>query len=348
MKRFFFLVFVIAVVMSPVLGQQAQLTATVMDRSSRTPLVGANITLINSKDTTQKHYGTTTNDGKFTLSNLNNGQYALKVSFVGYLEMQRSITVAGKDLDLGILYLSQRAILMGEYVVNGLVPPVVQVGDTLQFNSKAFKLNVDASAEDLVSRLPGVTVENNTVKAQGEEIAQVFVDGKRFFGDDPMIALRNLPAEVIDKIQVYDKLSDQSELTGFNDGQTTKTINIITRQDRRRGQFGRIVAGYGDEGKYQAAANVNIFQGGRRITVLGQSNDINQQNFSMQDFLGAMGGGAGGGGFGGGMGGGMRSGDYGITGKRYGYEGHDRFPLQRLLGRSRETKQTPSLGKPFL
>jgi hypothetical protein len=311
MKRLLYLLISSAVVIASVFGQQGQVTATVMDRSTRTPLVGANITLVNSKDTTQKHYGATANDGKFTLSNLNSGQYALKVSFVGYLEMQRNITVTGKSLDLGILYLSQRAIIMGEYVVNGLVPPVVLVGDTLQFNSKAFKLNVDASAEDLVSRLPGVTVENNTVKAQGEEITQVFVDGKRFFGDDPMIALRNLPAEVIDKIQVYDKLSDQSELTGFNDGQTTKTINIITRQDRRRGQFGRIVAGYGDEGKYQAVGNVNIFQGGRRITVLGPSNDINQQNFSMQDFLGAMGGGTGGGGFGGGMGGGMRAGGAG-------------------------------------
>ena len=312
MKRLLSLIFASIVAIAPVLGQQAQLTATIMDRSTRTPLVGANITLVNSKDTTEKHYGATNKDGKFTLSNLNGGQYSLKVSFVGYLEMLRNIILTGKDLDLGILYLSQRAILMGEYVVNGLVPPVVQVGDTLQFNSKAFKLNVDASAEDLVSRLPGVTVENNTVKAQGEEITQVLVDGKRFFGDDPMIALRNLPAEVIDKIQVYDKLSDQSELTGFNDGQTTKTINIITRQDRRKGQFGRIVAGYGDEGKYQAVGNVNIFQGGRRITAMGQSNNINQQNFSMQDFLGAMGGGGGGGGFGGGMIGGMRAGGGGM------------------------------------
>ena len=312
MKRLLSLIFASIVAIAPVLGQQAQLTATIMDRSTRTPLVGANITLVNSKDTTEKHYGATNKDGKFTLSNLNGGQYSLKVSFVGYLEMLRNIILTGKDLDLGILYLSQRAILMGEYVVNGLVPPVVQVGDTLQFNSKAFKLNVDASAEDLVSRLPGVTVENNTVKAQGEEITQVLVDGKRFFGDDPMIALRNLPAEVIDKIQVYDKLSDQSELTGFNDGQTTKTINIITRQDRRKGQFGRIVAGYGDEGKYQAVGNVNIFQGGRRITAMGQSNNINQQNFSMQDFLGAMGGGGGGGGFGGGLIGGMRAGGGGM------------------------------------
>jgi len=309
MTRYLLLVFAIAVILTPASSQQAQVTATVMDRTTRTPLVGANITLIYSNDTTQKHYGTTNKDGKFALSNLNSGQYSLKVSFVGYLEMLRSVTLAGQGLDLGILLLLQRPILMGEYVVSGLVPPVVQVGDTLQFNSKAFKLNVDASAEELVSKLPGVTIENNTVKAQGEEIAQVFVDGKRFFGDDPMIALRNLPADVIDKIQVYDKLSDQSELTGFNDGQTTRTINIITRQDRRRGQFGRIVAGYGDGGKYQAVGNVNIFQSGRRVTVLGQSNNINQQNFSMQDFLGAMGGGGGGGGgFGGGMMGGMRGG----------------------------------------
>ena len=308
MKETLFLIFASIVVLTPVHGQQPQLTATVMDRSTRTPLVGANITLVNSKDTTEKHYGATSNDGKFTLINLNSGQYSLKVSFVGYLEMLRKVVLSGKGLDLGIVYLNQRPIVMGEYVVEGLVPQVVQVGDTLQFNSKAFKLNVDATAEELVSKLPGVTIENNTVKAQGEEIAQVFVDGKRFFGDDPMIALRNLPAEVIDKIQVYDKLSDQSELTGFNDGQTTRTINIITRQDRRRGQFGRLVGGYGNGGKYQAVANVNVFQGGRRITLIGQSNDVNQQNFSMQDFLGAMGGGGGGGGFGGGGGGGMRGG----------------------------------------
>ena len=299
------------------LSQQAQVTATVLDRLTRVPLVGSNFTLVNAKDSTEKHYGATNKDGKIALTNLKEGQYTLKVSFVGYLELTRNITLTGKGVDLGILYLTQRAIPMGEFVVTGLVPAVVQVGDTVQFNSKAFKLNVDASAEDLVTRLPGVTVENNTVKAQGEEITQVLVDGKRFFGDDPMIALRNLPADVIDKIQVYDKLSDQSELTGFNDGNTTKTINIITRQDRRRGQFGRLVGGYGDEGKYNAVGNVNIFQSVRRITILGQSNNVNQQNFSMQDFLGAMGGG-GGGGFGGGMMGGMRAGGGGGGGTRNG------------------------------
>lgn len=288
-------------------AQQARLSGTAVDFVTRVPLNGANVSLTNLADTSLKRFEATTQEGKFLLTNLVEGLYTLKISYVGYSESIKKVQISGKGIDLGVIALSQISILMKEYIVNGEAPPVVQVGDTVQFNSKAFKLNLDATAEDLLTKLPGVTVENNTVTAQGEAVAQVFVDGKRFFGDDPMLALRNLPAEVIDKIQVYDKMSDQSELTGFNDGQTTKTINIITRPDRRRGQFGRLVAGYGDQGKYQASGNTNVFQGTSRFTILGQSNDINQQNFGTQDFLGAMGGG-GGGGFGGGMGGGMRAG----------------------------------------
>ncbi|MCX6134401.1 MAG: outer membrane beta-barrel protein [Ignavibacteriales bacterium] len=288
-------------------AQQARLSAAVVDFVSRAPLVSANVSLMNAADTATKRYTSTNAEGKFYFANLTAGSYQLRVWYVGYRDLTRKVTIAGTGVEMGMLTLTQTSILMGEYVVKGEAPPVVQVGDTVQFNSKAFKLNLDATAEDLLTKLPGVTVENNTVTAQGENVGQVFVDGKRFFGDDPMLAIRNLPAEIIDKIQVYDKMSDQSELTGFNDGQTTKTINIITRPDRRRGQFGRLVAAYGDEGKYQAAANTNVFQGTRRITLLGQSNNINQQNFTAQDFLGAMGGGPGGG-FGGGGGGGMMGG----------------------------------------
>jgi hypothetical protein len=292
---------------SAAIAQQARLSGTVTDLITRAPLSGANVSLISVSDTSMKHYAMTNPEGVFYFTNLWDGAYALRVSYLGYAEMQRRVSLVGSGGNLGVIPMSQSTILLDEVVITGKVPPVQQVGDTLEFNSKAFKLNVDATAEDLVTRLPGVSVDNNTVTAQGENVSQIFVDGKRFFGDDPMIALRNLPAEVIEKIQVYDRMSDQSELTGFNDGQTTKTINIITRPDRRRGQFGRLTAAYGDEGKYQAGGNVNMFQGTRRITLLGQSNDINQQGFTTQDFLGAMGG-SGGGGFGGGMGGGMRGG----------------------------------------
>ena len=240
-------------------AQQARLSATVIDIVSRAPLASANVSLTNVEDTTSKRFTSTNEQGKLLFTNLASGNYTLKVWYVGYRDLSRKVTIAGSGIDLGILAMTQVSILMSEYIVKGEAPPVVQVGDTVQFNSKAFKLNLDATAEDLLTKLPGVTVENNTVTAQGETVTQVFVDGKRFFGDDPMLALRNLPAEVIDKIQVYDKMSDQSELTGFNDGQTTKTINIITRPDRRRGQFGRLVAAYGDEGRYQAVASTNIF-----------------------------------------------------------------------------------------
>jgi hypothetical protein len=303
MKKTFLAFLIGSLLGSSGLAQQARLSATVNDFSSRAPLVSANVSLTSITDTSNKRYASTNQEGKFYFTNLSSGTYTLKVWYVGYRDLSRKVTIAGSGVDLGVLAMTQVSILMSEVIVKGEAPPVVQVGDTVQFNSKAFKLNLDATAEDLLTKLPGVTVENNTVTAQGETVTQIFVDGKRFFGDDPMLALRNLPAEVIDKIQVYDKMSDQSELTGFNDGQTTKTINIITRPDRRRGQFGRLVAAYGDEGKYQAVANANIFQGTSRITLLGQSNDINQQSFTTQDFLGAMGGG-----FGGGMGGGMRGG----------------------------------------
>ena len=149
----------------------------------------------------------------------------------------------------------------------------------------------DANADELIEKLPTVTVENGTLKAQGENVTQVLVDGKPFFGNDPTAALKNLPAEVIDKIQIFDQQSEQSQFTGFQDGNTTKTINIVTKTGMRNGQFGKVYAGYGYEDKYQAGGNINYFDGDRRISLLGMTNNINVQNFSSDDIVSAMGGG---------------------------------------------------------
>ncbi|HRD38097.1 MAG TPA: hypothetical protein PLC65_05660, partial [Bacteroidia bacterium] len=113
-----------------------------------------------------------------------------------------------------------------------------QNGDTTSYNSKAFKTNKDANAEDLITKMPGVTVVDGKVQAQGEDVKQVLVDGKPFFGDDPNSVLKNLPAEVIEKVQVFDKRSDQAQFTGFDDGNTSKTINIVTKAQFRNGVFG--------------------------------------------------------------------------------------------------------------
>jgi hypothetical protein len=158
----------------------------------------------------------------------------------------------------------------------------------------------------MIKKLPGITVaRDGTVTAMGEQVKKVTVDGKDFFGDDATAALKNLPAEVIDKIQVFDRLSDQAQLTGFDDGNSIKTVNIVTKSGIKNGQFGRIYAGGGTDGRYTAGGNVSFFKGNRRLSLVGNFNNINLQNFSSQDLLGVTSSGGGGrGGGGGGRGGG--------------------------------------------
>jgi hypothetical protein len=158
----------------------------------------------------------------------------------------------------------------------------------LEYAASAFKTNPDANAEDVIKKMPGVTVDRSgAVTAQGENVRKVTVDGREYFGDDATAALRNLPSEVIDKIQVFDKLSDQAQFTGVDDGNTTKAINIVTKADMRNGQFGRVYAGYGTDSRYSAGGNVSFFNGTRRVSLIGLFNNINQQNFGSQDLLGA-------------------------------------------------------------
>ncbi len=246
-------------------------------------------------------------DGSFELKNVEKGGYSLVVSFTGFEELKREVTVTNKDLDLGAVLLSAGSTTLGTVTVTEQVLPGNVKGDTVQFNADAFKVMKDASAQDLIEKMPTVTNEGGTVKAQGENIQQVLVDGKPFFGNDPSAALKNLPAEMIDKIQIFDQQSDQAQFTGVQDGNTTKTINIVTRKGMNSGQFGKVYAGYGWEDKYQAGGNTNIFKGNRRISLIGMTNNINVQNFSMDDILGVTGqtGGnsRGGGGMGGGRGG---------------------------------------------
>ncbi len=244
-------------------------------------------------------------DGSFELANVEKGGYQLVVSFVGYEDLKREVTVTNKGINFGALQLVVSATELGTVTVKEQVLPGQVKGDTVQFNADAFKVMKDASAQDLIEKMPTVTNESGTVKAQGENIQQVLVDGKPFFGNDPSAALKNLPAELIEKVQIFDQQSEQSQFTGVQDGNTTKTINIVTRKGMNAGQFGKVYGGYGYEDKYQLGGNTNIFKGKRRISLIGMSNNINVQNFSMDDILGVTGNSGGGnrGGGGRGMGG---------------------------------------------
>lgn len=244
-------------------------------------------------------------DGLFFFKDINSGKYILKIQYLGFETRYIPISVDNEDVRLGPIGLKEATSTLNEVKVVGRIPPVRQLGDTTQFNADGFKTNRDASAEELVTKMPGVTVQDGKVNVQGEEVKRILVDNKPFFGDDPSSALKNIPAEMIDKIQVFDQASEQSRFTGFNDGNTTKTLNIVTRSGMRSGTFGKVFAGAGNDDRYKSGLVLNKFSGSQRISFLGQANNINEQNFAVSDLMGAFGAGGGGGGRGsGGMGGG--------------------------------------------
>ncbi len=270
-------------------AQNITVTGTLRDSTDHSPLVGANIVLRNAADTTNMAYGTTNANGEFRIDHLYSRTYHLTISYIGYRRYQRRVVITSIGRNFGVIYMAVKSAMMKDVNVVGRTIASVQKGDTVQYNANAFKTNPDASAQDLVRKMPGITVQNGTVQAQGENVQKVLVDGKEFFGDDPETALNNLPADAIDKIEVFDKNSDQAQFTGFDDGNTQKTLNIVTKKDKRHSQFGRIYAGYGTNTRNAEGGNINFFNGDQRVSVIGMSNNVNQQNFSTQDLLGVVG-----------------------------------------------------------
>jgi hypothetical protein len=319
MKRLYFAL-VLPLFPAVTLTQTAAVNGRVVYGTANSPLKGAHVKLTNERDSTETSITTTDGSGAFSFQNIRYLTYRLEATSVGFAGLTRKIVIDRPLLTLGDLSLTLRLIPLGEVVVQRDPPPSVQKADTTEFNARAFKTNPDATTEELLAKMPGIAVDNSgTVTAHGEQVQQILVDGKPFFGNDPTLAIRNLPADAIEKIQVFDKMSDQAEFTGFDDGQAVKTINIITRLEKRNQGFGKLTGGYGDDTRYLTGGNLNIFSGGTRLSVIGLSDNVNQQNFSTQDLLGVVnsssqragsfagggslgrrGGGSGGGGFGGG------------------------------------------------
>jgi mRNA-degrading endonuclease RelE of RelBE toxin-antitoxin system len=310
------------------LAQTSSISGTVLDGTSRDPLSSVSVVALSAADTNTKTGTITDLDGNFTISGLQAGPYIIRLSYIGFDRLSRTLTVGSTDVALGEILLQPGENTLAAVVVEAAAIRAQQIGDTIQFNANSFKSNPDATTEDLIAKMPGISTENGTVKVNGEEVKRVLVDGKPFYGDDPTAALRNLPAEVVDKIQVLDQQSDQSRFTGFDDGNAVKTINIVTRGGKNQGIFGRAQAGYGTDERYTGSASVNFFNGARRISLMGLSNNVNQQNFSSEDFLGVSGNGSAGGrsgGQGGGRAGGGGSRGGGDNGRSGGAPGGGQF-----------------------
>jgi len=260
----------------------------VFDTIARQPVPAATITVLQAKDSSLVTFTMTNNRGEFSLANVPYGDYRLLVTHVNYHNVNKYFTVndAKKNIDLANIEVSDKNKVLEEVVIMAEAPPVTLIGDTVQYNAGSFKTKPNAVVEDLLKRMPGIQVEKDgTVKAQGQEVKRVLVDGKEFFGNDPKIATKNLPADAVDKVQVYDKQSDMAQLTGFDDGQSEKTINLKLKKDKKKGVFGKVNAGGGTEGRYQGKFNVNSFKGARQMSVIGMGTTQMQKGFHLWIFL---------------------------------------------------------------
>ena len=280
------------------------------DAISKAAVANVEVELKGFRDTSEVHRATSRDDGTFAIEGLTGRGYRFAAKRLGYALLRRPVRMDSTVVDLGTLELTPVSIEIGGVSVNEAPAPATQKADTTEYHADAVKVHKDATVEDLVQKLPGVTMENGQIKAQGEAVQQVLVNGRPFFGSDPSVAMRNLPADVVDRIQVYDRMSDQAEFSGFDDNQSQKTMNFILRD--RKAQFGKVYGGYGDQDRYQGGGNATWVRGATRLTLIGMSNNVNQKNFSPQDLFGAMSSGGGGPGgprimtFGGGPGGGPR------------------------------------------
>lgn len=331
--------FIIAL-MTVTLGALAQgrVSGTVLDRADNQGLPGAQATFTPAEG--GKTIGTSTDlDGNFSIK-VDNGKWVVKIAYVGYTSYEKTIEVNGEDVKLGTIRLKTEDKKIDEVKVTGVLQRQEQRGDTTIFNADAFKVNPDATTEDLIKKMPGMQVEGGQVKNGGETVKRVLVDGKEFFGDDPMTALRTISADMVSKIEVFDKQSDQAEFTGFADGNDERTINILTKMGVKSGRFGRVYAGYGTNDRYELGGNMNYFKGDHRFSLIGMLNNVNQQSFSFEDMSGMMSNSGGGrGGMGGGMGGMMMMGGggwnsnggknrTGSIGVNYSYEKENKLKLE--------------------
>lgn len=279
-------------------AQLGAVTATVVDADSNQGIAGVVVEVASLKTPEQKKFYTTGFDGSLTIPSLAYDDYKAVFTFLGYDNLEKSFRVEADKTALGKISMMPTAEQIAAVVKEAKALRASQKGDTVSYNAGSFKVSTDADVEGLLKKMPGITVTDGAVEAQGEEVKKVYVDGKEFFGDDVSTAIKSLPAEAVDRIEVYNKLSDNAEFSGMDDGEGYKAINIVTHDNMRRGQFGKIYAAFGydadtrteSEFKYNAGGNVNIFNGDSRLSVLALFNNVNQQNFSFEDILGVTGG----------------------------------------------------------
>ncbi|MBR1881764.1 MAG: TonB-dependent receptor [Muribaculaceae bacterium] len=262
----------------------ATINGILVDAADTTALIGASVKLLRAtKDSTLVKGTATDANGVFNLKGVGAGHYVIKFSYIGYNEVSRRVTVGadGRDVNLGAIALSTNSVMLKETTVVGIKSPIVVKEDTIEFNADTYKTQANAVVEDLLKRLPGVEVgSDGKITANGQEVKKILIDGKEFFSDDPTVASKNIPADMVNKLQVIDRKSDLARLTGVDDGENETVINLTVKPGMANGWFGTVNAGYGTDDRYAGNVMANYFHNGNQLTLLAGGNNTNSLGFT--------------------------------------------------------------------
>ena len=283
MKNIFITLVLAMSCMLSLAAHDAVINGVLVDSQDTTELFGATVKLLMAnKDSTMVKGSATDDNGVFNIKGVKAGKYLLRFSYVGYNDVIKHVTVGadGRDVNIGVVKMDPNTIMLKETVVMGVKSPIVVKEDTIEFNADTYKTQANAVVEDLLKRLPGVEVgSDGKITANGKEVKKILIDGKEFFSDDPTVASKNIPAEMINKLQVIDRKSDLARLTGVDDGDDETVINLTVKKGMNNGWFGTVNAGYGTDDRYAGNVMINHFRDGNQFTLLGGGNNVNNLGF---------------------------------------------------------------------
>ncbi|MCB9262569.1 MAG: carboxypeptidase regulatory-like domain-containing protein [Flavobacteriales bacterium] len=282
----YLLVLLFVVVFGSAKAQNISLKGIVADSASGLPIDFASVVILEKTDSSAVSFTVTNINGAFEFKDVKPKEYLMQIFYVGYNLHSQFITIEdGKTTDLAKIALSPSSNTLSVALVTAKAIPIVFNGDTMVYNPNAFNTKESATVEDLLKKLPGVTVgRDGTVSAQGEKVVKVLVNGKEFFGNDPTKATQNIDAKNVAKVEVLDQKSENSEFTGVDDGQREKVINLVLKEDANKGTFGKIEAGGGTEETYRVKGTFNYFNKENQFAIIGNTNNLNQNGFNWQEY----------------------------------------------------------------
>jgi hypothetical protein len=283
---FTFILFLCCLSFSAIAQQTYSVKGTIRDSVANVGLHNGSVSVLNAKDSTLRKFTRAATNGGFNLSNLGKGKFILLVTYPDYADYVEKFTLDSVHTEhaFGNINMSLKSRLLKEVLIKGNVAAIKIKGDTTEYNAKAYVIQPNSKVEDLLKQLPGIQVDKDgKITAQGQTVTKVLVDGEEFFGDDPTLVTKNIRGDMVDKVQLYDKKSDQAAFTGIDDGEKTKTINIKLKEDKKNGYFGKIDAGVGTDGYYEGQALYNKFKGKKKMSAYGTIGNTGKTGLGWED-----------------------------------------------------------------